>query len=54
MTDRKEAAAELAERFSFGEARMLHQQNVALAGLCRADLFGLWQAARAAGMAPAT
>ena len=43
--------ADLAERFSFGEARMLHEQNVALADVRRADLFELWQAARAAGLA---
>ena len=43
--------ADLAERFSFGEARMLHEQNVALADVRRADLFALWQAARAAGLA---
>ena len=43
--------ADLADRFSFGEARMLHEQNVALADVRRADLFELWQAARAAGLA---
>ena len=43
--------ADLADRFSFGEARMLHEQNVALADVRRADLFALWQAARAAGLA---
>ena len=43
--------ADLAERFSFGEARMLHEQNVALADVRRADLFVLWLAARAAGLA---
>ena len=43
--------ADLAEHFSFGEARMLHEQNVALADVRRADLFELWQAARAAGLA---
>jgi sulfite reductase (NADPH) hemoprotein beta-component len=43
--------ADLADRFSFGEARMLHEQNVALADVRRSDLFELWQAARAAGLA---
>jgi sulfite reductase (NADPH) hemoprotein beta-component len=43
--------ADLADRFSFGEARMLHEQNVALADVRRADLFELWRAARAAGLA---
>ena len=43
--------ADLADRFSFGEARMLHEQNVALADVRRTDLFALWQAAREAGLA---
>ena len=43
--------ADLAERFSFGEARMLHEQNVALADVRRQDLFALWQEARTAGLA---
>ena len=43
--------ADLADRFSFGEARMLHEQNVALADVRRTDLFELWQAARSAGLA---
>src|SRR5690606_24246296 len=46
-----DAIADLAERFSFGEARMLHEQNVALADVRRTDLFALWQAAREAGLA---
>ena len=43
--------ATLADRFSFGEARMLHEQNVALADVRRQDLFALWQEARTAGLA---
>ncbi len=43
--------ADLADRFSFGEARMLHEQNVALADVRRQDLFEVWQAAREAGLA---
>jgi len=49
--EQMDAIADLAERFSFGEARMLHEQNVALADVRRAELFALWQAARAAGLA---
>ena len=49
--EQMDAIADLAERFSFGEARMLHEQNVALADVRRTDLFALWQAARAAGLA---
>ncbi|WP_435751130.1 nitrite/sulfite reductase [Thauera sp. AutoDN2] len=49
--EQMDAIADLAERFSFGEARMLHEQNVALADVRRTDLFALWQAAREAGLA---
>ncbi len=46
-----DAAAELAERFSFGELRITHMQNLVLADVKQADLFELWQAARELGMA---
>ena len=49
--DQMDHIATLADRFSFGEARMLHEQNVALADVRRQDLFALWQEARAAGLA---
>jgi sulfite reductase (NADPH) hemoprotein beta-component len=49
--EQMDAIADLAERFSFGEARMLHEQNIALADVRRTDLFALWQAAREAGLA---
>jgi sulfite reductase (NADPH) hemoprotein beta-component len=44
-------AAALAERFSAGEARVTHQQNLLLPWVREADLPALWQAARAAGFA---
>ncbi|MHB1237100.1 MAG: nitrite/sulfite reductase [Gallionella sp.] len=46
-----DAAAELAERFSFGELRVTHMQNLVLADVKQSELFDLWQAARALGMA---
>ncbi|MGA7593565.1 MAG: nitrite/sulfite reductase [Gallionella sp.] len=46
-----EAAAELAERFSFGELRVTHMQNLVLADVKQSDLFDLWQAARELGLA---
>jgi len=46
-----DAAADLADRFSFGEARVSHHQNLILADVARKDLFDLWRAADAAGLA---
>ncbi len=46
-----DAAAELAERFSFGELRITHMQNLVLADVQRSELFALWEAARELGMA---
>ena len=46
-----EQAADLADRFSFGELRVSHHQNLVLAHVARKDLFDLWQAAEASGYA---
>jgi len=46
-----DAAAELAERFSAGEARITHEQNVLLPWVHAHDLPALWQQARALGVA---
>ncbi|AMO21583.1 nitrite/sulfite reductase [Ramlibacter solisilvae] len=46
-----EAAALLAERFSAGEARVTHEQNLLLPWVHQDDLPELWHAARAAGVA---
>ena len=46
-----EAAAALAERFSHGEARVTHQQNLLLPWVAETELPALWQAAREAGFA---
>ena len=52
VTDnRLEAIAELADRFSFGEARVTHQQNVVLADVRQDQLAELWQEAKKLGFA---
>ncbi|WP_086931813.1 nitrite/sulfite reductase [Agarilytica rhodophyticola] len=38
-----EAIAELCERYSFGEVRTTHQQNIVLADVKANELFALWQ-----------
>jgi sulfite reductase (NADPH) hemoprotein beta-component len=43
--------ADLAERFSFGELRVSHEQNLILADVRKRDLFALWQAAKSQGLA---
>lgn len=43
--------AGLAERYSFGELRVTHEQNLVLADVRQADLFLLWQEAKAHGLA---
>jgi len=44
-------AADLADRYSAGELRVSHDQNLVLPWVAEADLFALWQAARQAGFA---
>ena len=46
-------AADLADRFSAGEARVTHDQNLLLPWVHADDLPALWQAARQAGLAKA-
>jgi sulfite reductase (NADPH) hemoprotein beta-component len=46
-----DVAAELAERFSAGEARVTHDQNLLLPWVHQDDLPELWHAARKAGLA---
>jgi len=44
MTDTQlDAVADLADRYSFGEIRSTHRQNLILADVKQADLFPLWQ-----------
>jgi sulfite reductase (NADPH) hemoprotein beta-component len=49
--DQLDTAADLAERFSAGEARVTHDQNLLLPWVRVEDLPALWQAARKAGLA---
>ena len=49
--DQLDAAAALADRFSHGEARVSHDQNLVLPWVRTSDLPALWAAARAAGYA---
>ena len=44
-----DAAADLAERYSFGEARTTHTQNLLLPHVLEADLFELWRATQRHG-----
>jgi len=49
--EQMEAAAELADRFSGGEARVTHEQNLLLPWVRRDQLPALYQAAKALGLA---
>src|SRR5574343_1898414 len=49
--EQMEVAAELAERYSFGELRVSHEQNLILADVRQADLHAVWQEAKKAGLA---
>ncbi len=46
-----EAAADLADRWSSGETRVTHDQNLLLPWVPESELYALWQAAKAAGFA---
>jgi sulfite reductase (NADPH) hemoprotein beta-component len=49
--EQMDTVADLAERYSFGELRVSHEQNLILADVRERDLFALWLAAKAAGLA---
>lgn len=51
--DQLEQAADLADRFSAGEARVTHDQNLLLPWVREQDLPALWKAARTVGLAKA-
>ncbi|WP_444890576.1 nitrite/sulfite reductase [Microbulbifer sp. DLAB2-AA] len=52
VTDRQlEAIADLADAYSFGEARATHDQNVVLADVEQGQLYELWRQARKHGFA---
>jgi sulfite reductase (NADPH) hemoprotein beta-component len=46
-----DAVADLADRYSFGEIRVTHQQNLVLADVRKTDLFFLWQEVKKLGFA---
>jgi sulfite reductase (NADPH) hemoprotein beta-component len=50
-SDQMEAIADLADRYSFGELRVSHEQNLILADVRQRDLPALWREARAIGLA---
>ena len=43
--------AEMADRYSFGELRVTHEQNLVLADVKQSDLFAVWQDAKSHAMA---
>ena len=49
--EQMDLVADLADRYSFGELRSTHEQNLVLADVRQQDLPALWQEARAAGLA---
>ena len=55
VTDKQlETIADLADRYSFGELRATHNQNVVLTDVVESDLFELWQQAKVSGLATPT
>ena len=52
VTDKQlETIADLADRYSFGELRATHNQNVVLTDVIESDLYELWQQAKESGLA---
>jgi sulfite reductase (NADPH) hemoprotein beta-component len=49
--DQMDAVADLADRYSFGELRVTHEQNLVLADVRQRDLHALWIEARGFGLA---
>ncbi|AVR88348.1 MULTISPECIES: nitrite/sulfite reductase [Thauera] len=49
--DQMDLIADLADRFSGGEIRVSHEQNLILPNVARRDLHALWELARACGLA---
>lgn len=49
--DQFDAVADLADRYSFGEARVTHTQNLVFADVQQKDLFAVWQALDATQLA---
>jgi sulfite reductase (NADPH) hemoprotein beta-component len=49
--DQMDFIADLADRYSFGELRVTHEQNLVLSDVKQSDLFAVWQEAKAQGLA---
>jgi sulfite reductase (NADPH) hemoprotein beta-component len=49
--EQMDVVADLADRYSFGEIRVSHEQNVILADVQKRDLYEVWKAARFNGLA---
>ena len=49
--DQMDAVADLADRYSFGELRVSHEQNLILADVRVSELHAIWQEAKALGLA---
>jgi len=49
--DQMEFVAELGDKYSFGELRVTHEQNLVLADVEQAKLFEVWQLAKSKGLA---
>lgn len=52
--EQMETMAAMAERYSFGELRVSHEQNIVLADVRQSDLHALWQDAKQHGFATPT
>ena len=50
-SDQMGAIADLAERYSFGELRVSHEQNLILSDVKQSDLLALWREIRSLGLA---
>lgn len=48
-SEQMDAVADLADRYSFGELRTTHEQNIVLADVRQADLFKLWEELKTLG-----
>ena len=49
--EQMDAIADIADRYSFGELRVTHEQNLVLADVRQSELHALWREARALGLA---
>ncbi len=48
-----DVVADLADRFSFGELRVTHEQNIVLSDVPLGDIYAIWKIAKANGLATA-